>query len=427
MKRGLIAAIGVVALMAGATACGSDDGKGDSGKKTGPDSYKGQTLTVWAMDGSTPPGWTKDLTAAFKKKTGATLKFQTQKWDGIQQKITTALSESTPPDVIEVGNTQTPAYAATGGLADLSDLKQEIGGDWVDALNKSSVFDGKQYAAPWYFANRVVIYNKKVWADAGIKDTPKTRDEFFKDLDAIKKKGKAEPIYLPGQNWYFFDGLTIGQGADLVKKEGDKYVSNLSDPKVAAAMELYKKYQSYSKAPKDKDEATPQQAEVFAKGNVGAFVGMGWEAGTAIAANKKIEGDIGYFTIPGETAEKPEGVFLGGSNFAVAAGSKKQDLAKEFLKLALSDQFEGQLAKENGVIPNKESLNSNLTGNGAAEAAAPAAAGGGTTPLIPEWAAVENAPNPIKSYMTAVLNGKSPADAAKAVESEINKRLSQTS
>ena len=60
-----------------------------------------------------------------------------------------------------------------------------------------------------------------------------------------------------------------------------------------------------------------------------------------------------------------------------------------------------------------------------AEAAAPGAAVGGTTPLIPEWAAVENTPNPIKSYMTAVLNGKSPADAAKQVEGEINKRLAQ--
>ncbi|GGN78339.1 sugar transporter [Streptomyces albiflavescens] len=425
MKRKLIAAIGIAGMMVSVAACGGDDGGSD--KKAGADGYKGQTLTVWAMDGSTPPTWTKDLKAAFEKKTGAKLKFETQKWDGIQQKITTALSESTPPDVIEVGNTQTPAYAATGGLADLTDLKSEIGADWTEALNKSSVYDGKQYAAPWYFANRVVVYNKKVWADAGIKDTPKTRDEFFKDLDTIGKKTKAEPIYLPGQNWYFFDGLTIGQGADLVKKEGDKYVSNLADPKVAAAMETYKKYQSYSKAPKDKDEATPQQAEVFAKGNVGAFIGMGWEAGTAIAANKKIEKDIGYFTIPGETADKPEGVFLGGSNFAVAAGSKKQELAKEFLKMALSDKFEGALAKENGVIPNKESLQSNLSANPAAVAAAPAAAGGGTTPLIPEWAAVENAPNPIKTYMTAVLNGKSPADAAKQVESEINKRLSQTS
>ncbi|MET8773365.1 sugar transporter, partial [Streptomyces sp. NPDC004658] len=56
MKRGLIAAIGVVALLAGATACGSDDKTDSSSKKTGPESYKGQTLTVWAMDGSTPPG-----------------------------------------------------------------------------------------------------------------------------------------------------------------------------------------------------------------------------------------------------------------------------------------------------------------------------------------------------------------------------------
>ncbi|MEU1010125.1 extracellular solute-binding protein [Streptomyces sp. NPDC005890] len=424
MKRKLAAAIVIAGMMVSVSACGGDDGD-DSGKNAGPDSFKGQTLTVWAMDGSTPDQWVKDVTAAFEKKTGAKLKFETQKWDGIQQKITTALSESTPPDVLEVGNTQTPAYAATGGLADLSDLKKEIGADWTPSVSQSSVYDGKQYAAPWYFANRVVIYNKKIWAKAGIKDTPKTRDEFFKDLEAIGKKTDAEPIYLPGQNWYFFDGLTIGQGADLVKKEGDTYVSNLGDPKVAKAMEIYKKYASYSKAPKDKDEATPQQAEVFAKGRTGAFIGMGWEAGTAVQANKAIEKDLGYFTIPGETADKPEGVFLGGSNLAVAEGSKKQALAKEFLKIALSDQYEGELAKLNGVIPNKQALESHLKGNAVAEAAAPGAAVGGTTPLIPEWGAVENNPNPIKSYMTAVLNGKSPADAAKQVEGEINKRLAQ--
>ncbi|WP_225826977.1 extracellular solute-binding protein [Streptomyces naphthomycinicus] len=423
MKRKLAAAIVIAGMMVSVSACGGDDD--DSGKNAGPDSFKGQTLTVWAMDGSTPDQWVKDVTAAFEKKTGAKLKFETQKWDGIQQKITTALSESTPPDVLEVGNTQTPAYAATGGLADLSDLKKEIGADWTPSVSQSSVFDGKQYAAPWYFANRVVIYNKKIWAQAGIKDTPKTRDEFLKDLQAIDKKTDAEPIYLPGQNWYFFDGLIIGQGGDLVKKDGDKYVSNLGDPKVAKAMDIYKKYAAFSKAPKDKDEATPQQAEVFAKGKTGAFIGMGWEAGTAVTANKAIEKDLGYFTIPGETADKPEGVFLGGSNLAVAEGSKKQALAKEFLKIALSDQYEGELAKLNGVIPNKQALESNLKGNAVAEAAAPGAAVGGTTPLIPEWGAVENNPNPIKSYMTAVLNGKSPADAAKQVEGDINKRLAQ--
>ncbi|MEU0985170.1 MULTISPECIES: extracellular solute-binding protein [unclassified Streptomyces] len=426
MKRKLIAAIGVAGMMVGLVACGSDDKDSDKGSESkGPDSYKGQTLTVWAMDGSTPDQWQADLTAEFEKTTGAKVKFEVQQWNGIQQKLTTSLSEENPPDVFEIGNTQTAAYAKTGGLADLGDLKKEIGGDWAENLNKASVIDGKQYATPWYFANRVVLYNKSVFKEAGIAAPPKTRDEFYAALDKIKAKGKAEPIYLPGQNWYYFVGLTIGQGAELVKKDGDKWVSNLGDPKVAAAAELYKKLQSYSKAPKDKDEATPQQADIFAKGKTGAFIGMGWEAGTAIKANPAIEKEIGYFTIPGETADKPEGVFLGGSNLAVAEGSKKKELAKEFLKLALSDKYEGQLAKLNGVIPNKESLNSNLAGNPVAEAAAPSAKFGGTTPLIAEWAAVENAPNPIKTYLTAVLNGKSPADAAKQVEGEFNKRLSQ--
>jgi N,N'-diacetylchitobiose transport system substrate-binding protein len=424
MKRKLIAAIGVAGMLVSVAACGGTDSK-DDGKKAGADGFKGETLTVWAMDGSTPPGWTKDLTAEFEKKTGAKLKFEVQKWEGIQQKLTTALSEENPPDVFEIGNTQTAAYAKTGGLADLSDLKKEIGADWAANFNEAAVVDGKQYAAPWWFANRVVVYNKAVFKEAGITAVPKTRDEFFKALDKIKAKGKAEPLYMPGQNWYFFDGLTIGKGAELIKKDGAKWVSNLADPKIGEAAELYKKYQAYSKAPKDKDEATPQQADVFAKGKTGAFVGMGWEAGTAVKANPAIEKDIGYFTIPGETADKPEGVFLGGSNFAVAEGSKKQALGKEFLKLALSDKFEGALAKESGVIPNKESLNSNLKGNPVAEAAAPSSKFGGTTPLIPEWAAVENNPNPIKTYLTAVLNGKTPADAAKQVEAELNKRLSQ--
>ncbi|MEV0275303.1 extracellular solute-binding protein [Streptomyces sp. NPDC050610] len=408
-------------MLVSVAACGSGDGD----KKSGADGFKGETLNVWFMDGSNPPKWTKDVQAEFEEKTGAKLKITIQKWNGIQQKLTTALSESNPPDVVEIGNTQTPMYAQTGGLEDLSDLKKEIGSDWTESINKSSVYDGKQYAAPWWAANRVVVYNKKIWADAGIKDTPKTRTEFLKDLDAIKKKGNADPIYLPGQSWYVLDGLIIGQGVDPVKKEGNKLVSNLADPKIAKAMDIYKQYQAFSTAPKDKDEANPQQGQVFGKGKTGAFIGMGWEANVSIETNPAIKKDIGYFTLPGETADKPEGVFLGGSNLAVATGSKKQDLAKEFLKVALSDKNEGALAKEAGNVPNKQSLMDSVKGNAAAEAMTPAVAGGGTTPLVPEWAAVENEPNPIKAYMTAVLGGKSADEAAKQVEPDMNKRLSQ--
>ncbi|KPC66889.1 extracellular solute-binding protein [Streptomyces chattanoogensis] len=417
MKRGLIAATMVAGMLVGVAACGSGDGA---------DGFKGQKLTVWVMSGSNPAQWTEQVSAQFKKKTGATVEFKVQQWNGIQQKLSTALSEDTPPDVVEIGNTQTAAYAKAGALADLGDLKKAIGADWNDAFNKAALVDGKQYALPWFAGNRVVMYNKKIWAQAGLKGTPRTRSELFKAFDTIKKKTDAEPLYLPGQNWYFLDGLTIGTGADLVKKQGGKWVSNLGDPKVAKAMDIYKTYQSFSTAPKNKDEATPQQSEVFAKGKTGAVIAMGYEAAEAVKANPGIKKDIGFFTIPGETAGKPEGVFLGGSNFAVAGMGKNQELAKEFLKIALSKENDARMVKEAGWTPKSPDLATAAKENPAAAAAAPAAEkSGGTTPLIPQWAAVENVPNPIKSYMTAVLNGKSPADAAKAVESEINARLAK--
>ena len=293
-------------------------------------------------------------------------------------------------------------------------------------MNSSAVYDGKQFAAPWYFASRVVVYNKKIWADAGINAAPKTQDELFKDLTTIQAKGTKDALYLPGQDWYAFDGFLLDAGADLVVKKGDKYTANLAAPQAAAAIALYKKLNSFGTGPKDKDEATPQQSDVFAKGDVGAFLGLGWEAAGAIAKNPKLKEQVGYFPIPGKTADKPARVFIGGSNLAISQNSKNPELAKDFLKLAMSDTFEGAMAKEAGVIPNKTSLDANLAGNAYGTASATAATNGGTTPLIPTWGSVENAPNPITTlFMTPVLQGRDPAAAAAKADAEVDQRLAQ--
>ncbi|MCQ4080296.1 extracellular solute-binding protein [Streptomyces sp. RB6PN25] len=424
--RAAAAVLGAAVLAVSVAACGSSGGS--SNNASSGNDFKGKTLTVWFMSGSNPPGWTKDITAAFEKDhPGAKLNVQVQQWTGIQQKLTTALSESNPPDVFEVGNTQTPYYASTGGLMDLSSIKSDLGGnDWVPSLNGSAVYNGKQYAAPWYFADRVVIYNKQIWQKAGITGPPQTMSEFESDLAKIQSSGTQDALYLPGENWYAFDGFLLDQGAQIVKQQGSAYVGNLDTPQAAAAINLYKKLNSYGTAPKDTDEATPQQYTVFAKGNVGSMIGLGWEAASAVAANPKLNGQIGYFAIPGSTAGTPAKVFLGGSNLAVAQNSKNQQLAQDFLKLAMSDQFEGELAKQNGIIPNKASLNSNLASSAYGTVAAAAAANGGTTPLIPTWGNVENPPNPIKTlYMAPVLQGTDPSSAAQKADAQITKLLSQ--
>ncbi|MET9463392.1 extracellular solute-binding protein [Streptomyces sp. NPDC006544] len=428
MKRKLIAAVSVAGMMVAVAACGGNDG--DDKAKT--DAGGAKEITVWVMDGSAPKTWIDAVNAEFSAKhPGVTVKVEVQPWKGIQEKVTTALSENTPPDVLELGNTQTAGYAVTGGLADLTKDKSKLGADaWQKSMLASAEIDGKLYSAPWYAANRVVVYDKKAFEKAGV-TAPKTRDEWVAGLEKLKAADPAsQPIYLPGQSWYVLAGFVWDEGGDFATKDGDKWKGGLGTPQAASAMEFYKKLQSFSTAPKDKDEATPQQStDVVPKGGVASWIGLGWEAGGAEKALKDAgkEADFGYFPIPGKTADKPGTVFLGGSNLAIAERSKNKDLAKEWLALAAGkDQMTKYAAETKGaLLPNQAGANFAPPAGSFAEAMATAGANGKITPVTPGWANVETEPNPVKEFMTKVLKGedaaKAGADADKEIASRINK------
>ncbi|WP_093799122.1 extracellular solute-binding protein [Streptomyces sp. Wb2n-11] len=427
MKRKLVAAIGVAGMMVGIAACGSDDG-GSGGKSSG----DGKSVTVWVMDGSAPDDWMAGVNKEFEAKhPGVKVKVEKQQWNGIQEKLTTALSEDTPPDVVELGNTQTAGYAVTGGLADLTDDKADLGYEgWNKGMVPAAELDGKLYAAPWYAASRAVIYDKKIFKKAGVKP-PKTRDEWVAGLEKIKKSdSKIQPLYLPGQSWYVYAGFVWDEGGDLAARDGEQWKGALSSPEAASAMNFYKKLQSFSTAPKDKDEATPQQStDIVPKGGVASWIGLGWEAGGAIAAIEKAgdKADFGYFPIPGKTADKPGSVFLGGSNLAVAERSQNKDLAKEWLALAAGKDQMAKYAKATAgaLLPNNDAAQFEPEAGSFAEAMAKSASVGEVTPVTPGWANVETEPNPIKDYMTKVLKGEDAKKAGEAADKVITERLGQ--
>ncbi|WP_042405360.1 extracellular solute-binding protein [Streptacidiphilus carbonis] len=433
MNRRLIAAIGATAMLVSIAACSSSSkttassSSSASGSASGASSYAGKTLTVWLMTGDDPKDWVASVKAEFATQyPGATVNIVEQQWDGITQKITTALSESTPPDVIDIGNTQTPFYAASGGLMDISSIKSAVGGDdWLKSFNDSTMYQGKQFAAPWYAGGRAVMYNKTLWKKAGLTTTPQTMAEFLTDLAKLKATpGVTSAMYLAGQNWYAFDGFLQQAGATIATQSGSTWTGTLDSAASLKAADQFKTLQAFGNAPKDQDESHPAQADVFAKGNVGTMIAMGYEAATVLKDSPKMSSDIGWFAIPGDTAGTPAKTFMGGSNLAISQNSKNKDLAQGFLKVALDDTNETMFAKDSGFLPNKASLNSALTGNDYATAYAPAAAVAGYTPLVPTWANVETTPNPITTlFLTPILQGKDPAAAAKAADTELAKRL----
>ncbi|WNO70968.1 extracellular solute-binding protein [Streptomyces sp. AM8-1-1] len=416
MKTRFIAAAAVLAATTALTACSTSSS--GSGSASGD-----ERLTVWIMKDSVSDAYLQRFTKGFEKEhRGTTLDIQIQEWDGIGEKVTAALASKDAPDVIEVGNTQVAQYAASGGVTDLGAKVTELrGGDWLPGLAEPGKVDGKQYGIPWYAANRVVIYNKDLFGKAGITAPPKTRDEWL----AITRKLNAGPvqgIYLPGQNWYTLAGFIWEDGGELAEESGGNWKGSLDSPEALKGMDFYRQLQALGKGPKDSDEAKPPQADVFAKGDVAQIISVPGGAKIVEQANPALAGKLGFFPIPGRTADKPGATFTGGSDLIVPAASAHQDAAYQVVKALAGEKWQSDLARTMSYVPNRTSLAKVIEDNEGTAAMAAAAAQGRATPNSPQWAAVE-ATNPIKQYMTAVLTGSDPAKAAKEASDSITKTL----
>lgn len=410
-----VAAVAALSLTALA-ACGSSDKKDTAA--SGP-----TTIDVWLMKGSVSDDFLKRFTADFAANhKDIKANVQIQEWNGIGPKIIGALASKDAPDVIEVGNTQVAQYSASGGVKDLTDKKSDLkGDDWIAGLSEPGNFDGKQFGIPYYAANRVVLYRKDLFTAAGITAPPKTREEWLADTAKVNTGGN-QGIYLPGQNFYVLSGFIWDEGGDLAVKDGDSWKGALETPEALKGMDFYQQIQALGKGPKDSDEAKPTQTDVFAQGKVAQMIAVPGAAELIAQANPALKDKIGYFPIPGKTADKPGAVFTGGSDLIIPEAAANQDAAYTFIKELAGEKWQVDLAKSMKYVPNRTSLATSVGADPGVAAMAAGAANGKATPNSPNWAAVE-AKNPIKEYQTKVLTGGDPATAAKAADEIITQAL----
>src|SRR5688572_4544546 len=145
-------ATGFVALSLATAGCAGSGGSGEApaNNANAPQQISGD-LTVWLMTGSASDELTSALHKEFKDANpGVNIKYEIQQWNGIQQKLTTSLASQTPPDVIEIGNTQTPFFAGQSVLTDLTDSVNDLNGSqWLKGLKDSATFDGKTFGMPF--------------------------------------------------------------------------------------------------------------------------------------------------------------------------------------------------------------------------------------------------------------------------------------
>ncbi|MFG2875507.1 extracellular solute-binding protein [Streptomyces sp. NPDC048337] len=386
-----------------------------------------QKVTLWLMKGSASEDFIDRFTATFEKEhPGVDLDVRIQEWTGIGDKVNAVLKGTgkESADVIEVGNTQVAQYIETGGLSEvtLEGLRTWGSKDWLKGLADPGSVNGAQYGVPWYAANRVVIYNKDLFANAGIKSPPKNRAEWIQATQKLDK-GDQQGIYLAGQNWYVLAGFVWDEGGELALETSGQWLGTLDDEKALAGMDFYRQLQALGDGPKDADEETPPQSEVFARGQVAQIIAPPGQAAAIEEANPALKGKLGFFPIPGKTADKVGSVLTGGSDLIIPERTKQRKHAVDVITALVSEKWQTELARTMSYVPNKTSLAHVVVGNEGAAAMAPGAAQGRATPNSARWAEIE-AKNPIKPYMTAVLTGQDPKQAARAASETISKVLS---
>ncbi|MGW4747980.1 extracellular solute-binding protein [Streptomyces sp. NPDC004290] len=385
-----------------------------------------KTVHVWLMRDSVSEDFLTRFTEAYEKEhDGVELEFTVQEWTGIGKKVTEAIQGSGGPDVIEVGNTQVAQYADTDKLFDLTlesvrDLGRE---DWLPGLAEPGSISGSQYGIPWYAANRIVIYNKELFDEAGVDKPPATRAEWLDDTEKLNKNG-SQGIYLAGQDWYTLSGFIWDEGGELAVDRGGQWTGALDSPAARRGMAFYKELQALGSGPKNADEQTPPQADVFAKGDVAQLIATPSAVAAILKANPDLKDNLGYFPIPGKKAGQPCAVFTGGSDLIIPENAPQRGAALDVVKALAGEKWQSELARAMGYVPNKKGLASVVAGQEATAVMAKGAARGRATPNSPQWANVE-ADNPIKPYMTAVLQGEDPVKAAKDASEAITDTLAE--
>ena len=393
-----------------ATACGGTTSTNTTGNESG-------TLTVWLMNGSAPQSVVDGVNADFKAKhPNVTVNVEIQQWSDVTTKLDTAFTGSTPPDVMELGNTLVAKYASAGALADITSKKGSFqnSGTWLQSLTDSCTFQGKLYCVPYYAGSRAIIYRTDMFAAVGA--TPPTSMDELKTVGS-KLMGKygSDPnfsaLYFPGKYWYAAAPFVWDFGGDIATQSGSKWQGAIGTAQSQQGLtELRNLVANLSRADKTGDELKQDQA--FAQGHIAMIIANGWEVGVITdpkSGDPTLKDKLDAFPIPSHNPGQTAPVFLGGSDLAIAAKSKQQALAQEWVGLLGGTKFQSQMVTVGGVIPNTTSLVSLSSGLPAKFAAA--AKVSRFTPNSPNWANVESA-NVLQDMLVAIFTGKSTIPAA---------------
>lgn len=249
-----------------------------------------------------------------------------------------------------------PNFFASFGSYD--DLSQKY--YWLENYS----VDGNVYALPTGGTASGVLYNKKVWADAGITELPKTTEEFVQCLGKIAENTDAIPYYTNyNASWCItqWQSLVVGASGNpsynidlLTNKEELFSKGSPYDAVYGTLFDIYADPKLHEEDPMTTDWEGCKPA--FAQGKIGTMVLGSWaisqfqEAAEQVGADPA---DVGYMPFPNSVDGQIYSVSQNDYMMSVNKNSSNLDAAMAYAAWFCTDsgfaQNEGEISGLKGA------------------------------------------------------------------------------
>ncbi|MDT9683595.1 extracellular solute-binding protein [Streptomyces sp. TRM76323] len=348
MRRGIAATALVASLALAATACGGDSEDKAAG---GP-----VTITWWDTSDATneAPTYKKLIEKFEAAHKDIKVTYQNVPFAEAEQKYKTAAQAGNAPDVLRADVGWTAGLAENQYLAPLDGTPAT---KEIDSFNQGLVdgakVNGKLYGVPQVTDALALLYNKEVFAKAGVQP-PKTWAELSTAAKTIKQKTGVDGIYLNPDS-YFALPFLYGEGGTMVDTGTKKITVNDEAGKKALQTVVDMVKSGVAVKPDFTDGYNNMQA-AFKDGKVAMVVNGPWSTADDLTGKAfKNKDNLGVAPVPSGSAGKA-GTPTGGHNLVVynGADAAHKTAAQKFVAFMTSAASQEFAATETGVLPTRD-------------------------------------------------------------------------
>jgi len=333
----------LVALVAlGVLACGRDESGAGA-------------IEFWAL--GREGEHVRALVPAFEARhPGLRVRVQQIPWSAAHEKLLTAFVGDALPDVIQLGNTWIPEFAALGALEPLDPWLAKTpvldASDFFPGVLDAAVIDGVTQALPWYADTRVLFQRSDLFAG----EPARAWDAWLAEALRVQAQLGAgqHALLLPLGEWEVPVILALQQGAELLR-EGET-LGNFQSPAFRRAFAFYLELFQRGLAPETGVAQLANLHQDFAAGAFAALVTGPWNLGEfARRLPPALQASWSTAPLPSFDANAAGVSLAGGASLALVRASERKPAAWAWLAFLAEPAQQAAFHRLSGDLPARRS------------------------------------------------------------------------